>query len=69
MKPIFSNREILGHARTSLQARRVIVKAIGPIQKDFRLSVAERDVSILDGRPGWVYSVQYVGGPAVRGVK
>jgi hypothetical protein len=57
MKPIFDNRQIVGHAKTAAQAKRILANALQTIPKGWKISVRMRDTSIIDLPAGWIYSV------------
>jgi hypothetical protein len=57
MIPIFDHRNIVGHAKTKKQAERVLRDLLQHIPIGWRITVRERDTSIIHLPAGWVYSV------------
>lgn len=57
MKPIYDHRRLVGYAKTSKQAERVLRKMLQHIPPGWKISVKERDCSVVDLPPGFVYSV------------
>lgn len=57
MLPIFNHRQIVGHAKTATQAKRIIADALQTIPKGWKITVRMRDTSIIKLPAGWVYSV------------
>lgn len=55
--PIYDNRRIVGYAATPKQAERLLRQMIQHIPKGWRITVRERDTSIIDLPPGFVYSI------------
>jgi hypothetical protein len=58
--PIFSgpyNREIVGFATTTGQAKNILKGLLQTIPKGWTIDVQSRDTSIIDGPSGWIYSV------------
>jgi hypothetical protein len=57
VKPIYNNREIVGYAKNTTQAKNIIKKALQNIPKNWVISVRLRDTSLIDLPEGFIYSV------------
>lgn len=57
MTPIYDHRTIVGYARNIKHAQKILESMIQNIPKGWIISVRERDTSIIDLPPGFVYSV------------
>lgn len=58
MKPIYNHREIVGHAKTAKQAKRVIMRTL-TVDKGFDVTVWERNTELTGLPAGFVYAVSY----------
>lgn len=57
MKPIWNHRELIGHASTATGARRVIAGLLQTIPPGWKITVRERDTTVIDLPAGFVFSV------------
>lgn len=57
MIPIFDNRAIVGYARNCKHAQRILKVLLQNVPSGWTIDVKERDVSIVDLPPGFIYSV------------
>jgi len=57
MQNIYDNREIIGQAKTAKQAQRIIQNLLQNIPAGWKVTVRQRDTSIIDLPAGWIYSV------------
>lgn len=57
LTPIYDNRRIVGYAKTTKHAEKLLKDMIQHIPKGWRITVRERDTSIIDLPPGFVYSI------------
>ncbi len=57
MKPIFDHRTIIGYAKSSKQAQKIIVGLYQSIPRGWKVSVVERDTSIIDLPSGFIFSI------------
>jgi hypothetical protein len=57
MKPIFDHRTIVGYAKSPKQAKKIIEGLLQTIPKGWKVTVMERNTSIVDLPASWVYSV------------
>lgn len=57
MTPIYDNRTIVGYAKTPKQAVRVLNKLLQTVPPKWKITVKERDTSIIDLPAGFVYSI------------
>lgn len=57
-KPIFNHRTIIGYATNAKQAKMLLNKMLkGSINTGWKITVRERDTSIIDLPAGFVYSI------------
>lgn len=57
-KPIFNHRTIIGYATNAKQAEMLLNKMLkGSINTGWKITVRERDTSIIDLPAGFVYSI------------
>lgn len=56
-QPIYDHRRIVGYATTPKQAERLLRGMLQHIPEGWRITVRERDTSIIDLPPGFIYSV------------
>lgn len=57
MQPIYNHRAIVGYARTAKQVERIVKGLLQTIPAGWRITVRERDTSLIDLPAGWVYSI------------
>ena len=57
MKPIFDHRTVIGYASNPKQAQKIIRKLLQTVPRGWRITVKERDTSLIDLPSGYVYSV------------
>ena len=57
MQPIYDHRTVIGYAKTSTQAKKIIKSLLQTIPKGWAVTVKERNTDIVDLPSGWVYSV------------
>ncbi len=57
LQPIFDHRIIVGYAKTSQQAQKVLKGLLQNIPKGWVIDVRQRDISIIDLPAGFVYSI------------
>ena len=55
--PIYDNRQIVGYASTPKAAEKLLRGTLQHIPKGWRITVRDRDTSIIALPPGFVYSV------------
>jgi len=56
-QPIYDHRTVVGYASTPKAAQKVLRGALQHIPKGWKITVRERDTSIIDLPPGFIYSV------------
>ncbi len=57
MLPIYDNRSLVGYAKSEEQARKLLVKTLQNIPRGWKITVKQRDNTIIDLPPGFIYSV------------
>lgn len=55
--PIYDHRTVVGHASSVKDAEKVLRGILQHIPKGWKITVKERDTSIIDLPPGFIYSV------------
>lgn len=56
-QPIYDHRTVVGYAKTPKQAEKLLREMLQHTPKGWRVTVRERDTSIIDLPPGFIYSV------------
>jgi len=56
-QPIYDNRNIVGYASTPKAAERLLRDMLQHIPKGWKITVRERDTSIIDLPPRFIYSI------------
>jgi hypothetical protein len=57
MQPIYDHRHIIGHASNAQQAARIVRQTHQTIPPGWRVTIRQRDISIIDLPQGWIYSI------------
>ena len=57
MMPIYDHRHVIGHAKTAAQAARIVRSLLQHVPAGWRVTVRQRDTSIIDLPAGWVFSI------------
>ena len=54
--PIWNHRQLVGHANTAKQARRILARLIDT-PAGWKITVRQRDTDLINLPAGWIYSV------------
>lgn len=57
MQPIYDHRQIIGYATTAKQAQKIVRNLLQTIPAGWKVTIKQRDTSIIELPAGWVYSV------------
>ena len=57
MLPIWDNRQLIGHAASAQAAQRIVRGLLQTIPPGWKITVRERDTTLIDLPAGFVFSV------------
>ena len=57
LKPIWNNRQLVGHAASAAAARRIVAGLLQTVPPGWKITVRERDTALIDLPAGFIFSV------------